>query len=189
MYLLGNEGDTPVRTEVSVDSDSGAILFDLWKGEAYSLGKTEFELRLDPSETVLILPVEVAGKSSVQEVSGSETEIEMRAEMPAKRREQFVDWTGRFVLAEKKDNEAIYTCHCKVSDLGNTTGFYVRGSEMVECYCNGQFVDVSFWGKHFFDLGGQLTEDDNEIRIVCTGNAANIYENAGIPFGLGQDGE
>lgn len=189
MYLLGNEGDTLVRTEVSVDSASGVILFDLWKGEAYSLGKTEFELCLDPSETVLILPAEVADKSSVKEASGLEAEIEVRAEMPAKRREQFADWTDRFVLAEKRDNEAVYTCHCKASDLGNTTGFYVSGSEMVECYCNGQFVDVSFWGKRFFDLEGHLTEDDNEIRLVCTGNAANIYENAGIPFGLGQDGE
>lgn len=189
MYLLGNEGDTIVRTEVSVDSDSGVILFDLWKGEAYSLGTTKFELCLDPSETVLVLPAEVADKSSVNGISGLKTDIESRAEMPANRREQFVDWTGRFNLAGKKDNEAVYTCQCKTSDLGNTTGFYVRGSEMVECYCNGRFVDVSFWGKHFFDLEGQLTEDDNEIRLICTGNAANIYENAGIPFGLGQDGE
>ena len=181
MYLLGNEGDTIVRTEVSVDSDTEIVLFDLWKGEAYSLGKTVFELCLDPSETVLILPAEAVKNSSAKEA------VEMRTEMPAKRREQFADWTGRFVLAEKKENEAVYTCRCKASELGETAGFFVTGSEMVECYCNGQFVDVSFWGRRFFDLTGHLKEDDNEIRLVCTGNAANIYENAGIFFGLGQE--
>ncbi len=203
MYLLGNEGDTLVRTEVSVDSDTGIILFDLWKGEAYSLGKTTFELCLDPSETVLILPAEAwegeelsvngasNGASAVEQreefSANGASAVELREEMPAGKRQRFVDWTDRFILSEKKENEAVYTCHCKASDLGDTKGFFVTGSEMVECYCNGKLVDVSFWGRHCFDLAGHLKEDDNELRIVCTGNAANIYENAGIFFGLGQD--
>lgn len=187
MYLLGNEGDSIVRTEVSVDSDTGIVLLDLWNGEVYSLGKTVFELCLDPSETVLVLPAGLVDKSSVNGLPDSDVKVQMRTEMPAKSREQFVDWTGRFTLEEKKDNEAVYICHCKAADLGDTTGFFVKGSEMVECYCNGRFVDVSFWGKHSFSLKGCLTGDDNEIRLVCTGSAANIYENANIPFGLEQD--
>ena len=135
MYLLGNEGDKPVRTKVSVDSDKDVVLFDLWKGEAYRLGKNAFELCLDPSETVLILPDEEADK------------IEMRESMPAQVREQYVDWTGRFDLQEKKDNEAVYTYHCSASETGSIPGFFVKAQEMVECYCNGQFVDVSFWGN------------------------------------------
>ena len=119
-----------------------------------------------------------------ERMSGLAKEVEIREEMPAKRRGRFVDWTSRFTLEEKRENEAVYICHCKASDLEDTTGFFVTGSEMVECYCNGQFVDVSFWGKHFFDLAGQLKEGENEIRLICTGNAANIYENADIPFGL-----
>ncbi len=188
IYLLGNEGDTIVRTEVSVVSDTGVFLYDLWKGEGYSLGKTSFELCLDPSETVLILPAEAGENGSMagQGTACGTGKMEIRTEMPAKRREEFVDWTGRFVLEERKDNEAVYTCCCGASDLGNTTGFFVRGSEMVECYCNGKFVDVSFWGKHCFDLAGYLKEGDNEIGLVCTGNAANIFDNAQIPFGLEQ---
>lgn len=175
MYLLGNEGDTLVRTEVSVNSDSKVVLMDLWKGEVYSLGKATFELSLDPSETVLILPEEEASGRTV----------EMRECMPAKLREQYIDWTGRFALQEKADNEAVYICHCKAADLAEVGGFFVRATEMVECYCNGQFVDVSFWGRHCFDLTGFLTEEDNEIKLVCIGNAANIFENANISFGLG----
>ena len=61
----------------------------------------------------------------------------------------------------------------------------MSGEEMVEVYCNDEFVDVSFWGEHRFDLTGKLQQGENEIRVVCTGNAANIYENANILFGLG----
>ncbi|MCM1540678.1 MAG: hypothetical protein NC121_05390 [Blautia sp.] len=184
MYLLGNEGDAVVRTEVSVDSDTGIVLFDLWNGECYSLGKTVFELCLAPRETVLALPEEAVGEVSAAGQSDSGVKVQMRTEMPTESRERYIDWTSRFALAEKKDNEAVYTCHCKAADLGDTTGFFVKGSEMIECYCNGQFVNVSFWGKHCFDLADCLTEGDNEIRLVCTGSAANIYGNAKIPFGL-----
>ena len=45
------------------------------------------------------------------------------------------------------------------------------------------FVDVSFWGQHRFEVKA-LRKGQNEIRLVITGNAANIYENAGIAFGL-----
>lgn len=182
MYLLGNEGDTLVRTSVSVDSDSRVVLFDLWKGEAYSLGKNAFELCLDPSETVLIFPERELAKEPVENFR--KDNLEIREAMPAAVRNQFVDWTGRFSLSEKKDNEAVYICSCKAADLGGTRGFFVKAAEMAECYCNGQFVDVSFWGKHCFDLTGFLKEGHNELKIVCTGNAANIYENAGISFGL-----
>ena len=120
----------------------------------------------------MILPDEEADK------------IEMRESMPAQVREQYVDWTGRFDLQEKKDNEAVYTYHCSASETGSIPGFFVKAQEMVECYCNGQFVDVSFWGKHCFDVRDALADGDNEIKLVCTGNAANIYENADIPFGL-----
>ncbi len=58
------------------------------------------------------------------------------------------------------------------------------GEEMVECYCNGRFVDVSLWGEHRFEIGGCLREGENEIILVVTGNAANLYEKADIPFGL-----
>ena len=61
----------------------------------------------------------------------------------------------------------------------------MSGTEMVECYCNGAFVGVSFWGKHSFEIGPFLTEGENKIRLVVTGNAANIYGGGSIAFGLG----
>jgi len=168
MYLLGNEGDERICTQVSVECDAKVNLVDLWRGETYTLGGNCFELCLNPSETVLV-------------VEGGE-EAPRRSAMPAKR--EYPDWTHRFTLVEKEGNEAAYTCTCRAEDFEELPGFSVRGVEMVECYCNGQFVDVSFWGNHCFDLDGYLKDGDNEIKLVCTGNAANIYENAHISFGL-----
>ena len=64
--------------------------------------------------------------------------------------------------------------------------FAVKACELVECYCNGEFVDFSLWGQHRFEIGTFLKPGENEIRLVVTGNAANKYENAGIAFGLGE---
>ena len=110
---------------------------------------------------------------------------------------EYPDWTDKFLLMEKMDNKALYfmryTMPQTAPQLSENQAaqkdkvslrFAVTGEEMVECFCNGEFVDVSFWGEHRFDVGSFLREGKNAIRLVVTGNAANIYENAGIAFGL-----
>ncbi|MDE6924546.1 MAG: DnaB-like helicase C-terminal domain-containing protein, partial [Acetatifactor sp.] len=82
MYLLGNEGDTLVRTEVSVDSDTEVILFDLWKGEAYSLGKTAFELNLahymafKKNLTVALFSLEMSKEQLVNRMFSLESNVD-----------------------------------------------------------------------------------------------------------------
>ena len=98
-------------------------------------------------------------------------------------REEYADWTDRFSIVEKKDNTQVCLLHYTASEPGETVRFCVRAQEMAECWCNGAFADVSFWGVHRFELK-DLREGDNEIRLVITGNAANIYDHAGIAFGL-----
>ncbi len=118
-------------------------------------------------------------------------------------RAEYPDWTDKFQLVEKTDNAAVYVLkydaarsaagtsekasslvHTVEASQENAVRFSVTGDEMVECFCNGEFVDVSFWGIHRFDVGSFLQDGENEIRLVITGNAANIYEKAGIAFGL-----
>lgn len=188
MLLLGNEGKEAVETEVKIPGMKNAIGLDLWKidgtGSRSSRGET-FALRLEPRETVLLIP-------NVPEELAAEAgkNHEETAEYP--------DWTGRFFLTEKEENRAVYTLRYEYQKSeksfekepdkdgrGDICGFFVRAEEMVECYCNGAFVDVSFWGIHRFCLKGFQRQGQNEIRLVVTGNAANLYENAGIRFGLG----
>ncbi len=175
MVLFGNEGSEAICTEVTVDGLQKPLFVDLWRGECYCVegaGET-FTLCLQPSETLLVIEgTEPVGRPELRPANW------YAAEYP--------DWTEHFELVEKSDNRAVY-CLLYGSEEGTEElRFYVTAEEMVEVYCNGEFADVSFWGRHRFDLTGRLQKGVNEISLVVTGNAANIYENAGIPFGLAE---
>lgn len=172
LYLFGNEGRETVCARVIISGMTRPAFVDLWKGEAYAVeGAGEsFDLYLQPSETLLVVR------------DGADVCAEVRAVDWYKA--EYPDWTKRFVLAEKGDNSAVYTLRWDAEREDEVLRFAVRGEEMVECFCNGSFVDVSFWGVHRFELKNVLRKGANEIRLVLTGNAANIYEHADIAFGL-----
>lgn len=65
-----------------------------------------------------------------------------------------------------------------------TERFQVDGEEMAECVCNGRPAGVSFFAPHLFEIASFLKEGENEVRLIFTGSAANVYENAGLPLGL-----
>lgn len=183
MVLFGNEGAEEICTEVTVDGLKNPLFVDLWRGTCYHVeGAGEsFTLCLQPSETILVLEATEEVESAAAAVLGAPVELR-KAEWYTR---AYADWTDKFTLVEKLDNKAVYTLHYGCEDVAEEVLFAVSGEEMVELYCNGEFVDVSFWGEHRFELTGVLQQGENEICLVCTGNAANIYENAGIAFGLG----
>lgn len=101
-------------------------------------------------------------------------------------RKEYPDWTERFKPVEEKENQKVYVLEENFPFVSGEECFAVKACELVECYCNGEFVDFSLWGQHRFEIGTFLKPGENEIRLVVTGNAANKYENAGIAFGLGE---
>ena len=142
------------------------------------------EIKLLPRETQLVL-------FTSDDVSES---LGILSEPP---KETFLgDWTNRFSLQKKEKNRAIYQYNYEQCDKVVRTGvesFSVSGEEMVECYCNGTFVDVSFWNPHKFQIGSFLKSGINSITLVVTGNAANIYNTTNlankdtdevVPYGL-----
>ncbi len=194
MVLFGNEGNERISVNVTIPGLELPLFVDLWRGICYRTeGAGEiFHLELQPSETVLA--VCNAGRAVQGAENGSIAVEYRRADWYLA---AYPDWTDRFVPEERRDNEAVYTMKYTMPQSApqvsegrtvqsdkDSLRFAVRGEEMVECFCNGVFVDVSFWGEHHFDVGSFLREGENEIRLVVTGNAANIYENAGIAFGL-----
>lgn len=175
MLLFGNEGNEEIRADITVSGLKEPLFLDLWRGKCYRVegAAGTFTLSLQPSETIL-----------VTEGEGFDT-VECRK--PDRHPAEYPDWTDRFSLLEKGDNTAVYGMDYLAEEVTEPLRFSVRAEEMVECWCNGSFVDVSFWGRHRFALE-TLRKGTNEIRLVVTGNAANIYENAGIAFGLEGNG-
>lgn len=174
MYLFGNEGSAPICTRITIPDMKNPGFVDLWRGKAYTVegaGET-FCLSLQPSETLLVI------RDGADYCAESLAADWYRTEYP--------DWTKRFAKTAANENSAEYVLKIQASEAPGATRFLVRAEEMVECFCNGQFADVSFWGEHRFDLTGLIRPGENEIRLVVTGNAANIYEHADIAFGLNE---
>jgi hypothetical protein len=170
MILLSNEGETELSTVLDLENvDKHQILLvDLWKGSCVNAGKCP-NITLSPCETVLVV-------ISDEEIAAAEKTPEV----------YLGDWTDRFVLKEKADNKAVYEYIYQADQLDESAYFTVKGEEMAECYCNGEFADVSFWNEHRLSVGGKLKEGENTIRLVMTGSAANIFEKADIAYGLNQ---
>ena len=168
MYLLSNESEKVLQTTMHLSEEGTPIIADLWKNVWYKAEEKQgcIEIKLLPRETRLLL-------FSSEDVPES---LEILSEPP---KETFLgDWTDRFSLQKKENNRVVYQYDYDLCDKMVRTGteiFSVSGEEMVECYCNRTFVDVSFWNPHKFKIGSFLKNGINQIMLVTTGNAANIY--------------
>lgn len=171
MLLLSNEGEKTISGKWRPDEEAAPVRIDLWRGscERVSIDQDGWsELLLEPCETCLYL--------------FDQGEMEM----PFGRKGMYLgDWTERFVLIEKSGNRAVYETVYESFQVYGNEYFQVTGEEMTECFCNGEFIDVSFWNDHRFMIGSRLQKGKNVIRLTVTGNAANLFADAEIAFGLG----
>ena len=183
MYLFSNEGQDALETDVIVPVHGTPVQVDLWRGEAAVVktisqnqpimqeeASTAFTIRLQPRETMLV----------IMDVEG-----ELSHTLDMVREERYLgDFTNHFQLVEKKENRAVYCMeYIAESVMGNET-IGVQAEEMAECYCNGELADVGFWSPYRLRVGKLLKEGKNELKLVVTGNAANIFCDADITYGL-----
>lgn len=175
LVFLSNEGGELIRTKIFAENMKNPVWIDLWEGKGYDCRHTGvsgseswIEAELNPCETALIL----------SDPSGSLKEVMSRKAKPE-------DWTGRFELRKQEENRRIYGCTVDRKEFDSKPEcFQVLGEEMAECYCNGELAGVSFWSPHSFRIDGKLKEGTNELEVIMTGNAANLYADADIFFGL-----
>lgn len=183
MYLLSNEGKETLNMRVHFPEMKETVAVDLWNGE-YGLfterkpaGQTSykesfqgFPITLNPCETLLM----ISGK----------TEETAAGKMTALREDSVPDWTERFCLQSKEGNKAIYRYEYEAASQEKGVVFQIQGEEMAECFCNGELAGVSFWNPHRFAIGACLRPGKNVIELQFTGSAANLYEEADIPYGI-----
>jgi len=182
MYLFSNEGQESLETEVTVPVRGIPVLVDLWRGEigvmdAFEVSDickeakdTTFSVSLQPRETALV----------IMDGDGS-----FANNFDTVSKEQYLgDFTEQFTLVEKQDNHAVYTMEYTADNITGMETMGVMAEEMVECYCNDELADVAFWSPYRLRIGKLLKEGKNEIKLVITGNAANIYNAADLPYGL-----
>ncbi|MBO4976979.1 MAG: hypothetical protein J6C54_04470 [Lachnospiraceae bacterium] len=192
MFLFSNEGNQTIQTKVSLSADKAdsalasehhkegmkaAVYVDLWRGEARMKTCAQdglYEILLQPRETMLIV---------LQQNFADKTVVEM---LPKADAEVFLgDFTDKFTLIQKEQNRAVYIMNYEAADITGREAFQVQAEEMVECFCNGELADVALWSPHRLRIGKFLREGNNELKLIITGSAANIYCDVEIPFGLG----
>ena len=165
LYLLSNEGDSQILMDLRYPDRKQVVLYDLWTGKVRR--EEDPAICLNPCETLLLVP-DPNGKIPAETVKKSEIQ----------------DWSERMELVEKKNNQAVYQSCFENCGFDQELTVEIHGEEMAECFCNGQFAGVSFWEPHRFQIGPMLKTGENQIQIVFTGNAANLYTDAKIKFGI-----
>lgn len=204
-YLLCNEGQETISSRITLPSpaDGGSPALDaagktdaspspahrritgldLWTGSFFPLsaGASEnglsFDLTLPSCGLILV----------TTETELAETAAKIQGIAPCLPLQSVPDWNHRLELVRKEHNRAEYRFCLNADSEAESAVFQVRGEEMAECFCNGSLVDVSFYSPHRFSLCGHLRRGTNEIRILFTGNAANLFTDAQIPYGKEND--
>lgn len=173
MYFLTNEGEEPIQTTASVPVSGTPVYVDLWAGTYHTPAfqskdsRTALEISLERRESLLILfaPEEVPQRA----YSAPEILESLHFEL-----------TGQDSATHTKTYEAVYFA----KEITGQEAFSIEAEEMVECFCNGEFVGVSFWNPHDFSIGKHLKKGENRIKLVVTGSAANRYTENLIAYGL-----
>ncbi len=204
IFLLSNEGKENIRTRIFVPGGRQLTGYDLWKNRFYPIEAKEreegagLEIELMPCEMAAVICsctkclAEENAKARpdkagpVETKQGNKAAGTVREELAGMVRTGCENWNGRFTQLSRKDNRAEYVYSFSAADKNEEGIFEVTGEEMAECYCNKKLAGVSFYSPHRFEIRDFLREGENEIRLVFTGNAANIYDKAGLFYGLGK---
>jgi len=173
MMFVTNEGEDAIRTAASIDGETTLIAYDLWRGEYWretsriADGRTHFDIDLEVRGSILYI-------------------LDDAGDFPAAAKPARTYADMEFTLTDDDEEKFVktYTGRLTVSTPDKELWIKVHAEEMVECFVNGEFVDVSLWNAHEFRLTGHLMPGENRILLKVTGSAANRFTEHRIAYGL-----
>ena len=174
MMFLTNEGDSTICTAASIDGETTLIAYDLWRGEYWREestvcnGKTCFTLCLKARESILFL-------------------FDDNGDFPAPTKQERKYVSVDFSLVSDDETTFVKTYFGVFTvDESEQDALWlqVHAEEMVECFVNDCFVDVSLWNPHQFRISDYVKQGENSITLKVTGSAANRFTGHRIAYGL-----
>lgn len=177
-WLLVNEGNTPIRTRLTLPVDAPLCRYDLWNGQPCACP-------VEHTAQGACLPLELPARGSLLLFTCTAQETETLPLPPTYLSLPVPD----FILVEEDATRAAKTYRAVLqvaaADIEAATPLLtLRGQEMAELTVNGQPAGVSFWSPHKFPLAGLLTPGENTLTLTLTGSPANRYGNHPVPYGL-----
>ncbi|MBQ3426934.1 MAG: hypothetical protein IJH37_07310 [Clostridia bacterium] len=186
-YILVNEGEEPVKGDISFLADMAVSAFDPWRGvelelndNSCCLGRRESLIICagkDPSQKTVIHFVERYGEpkreielnnwyiGSEKAMLGSWTENEKLKDFCGT-----VSYSSEFELDQNDINKLVL-------DMGSV-------AEQAEVYLNDNFVGYRLWAPYVLDITDYAKQGKNSLRIDVTNTLANKYSEERLPSGL-----
>ena len=177
-WLLVNEGNTPIKTRLTLPVDAPLCRYDLWNGQPCAC----------PAERTAkgaCLPLELPARGSLLLFTCTARESEALPLPPT-----YLSLAApAFALADEDADHLTKTYRATLqitaTELQTATPLLtLPGQEMAELTVNGQPAGVSFWPPHKFPLAGLLTPGENTLTLTLTGSPANRYGKHPVPYGL-----
>ena len=175
MWLLVNEGETPVEARVSLPVHTGIGAYDLWENRLEALESAdgaegrEFFPRLERRQSLLLFACLSAGEwealprpGPAGETIGPEA-FALTAEEPERQRK-------------------IYTAAVPAMDCPLTVCLEAR--EMAELWAEDTFCGAAFWAPQRLRVPAEIMRRGPvTLRLAVTGSLANRYGRP-VPYGL-----
>lgn len=184
-WLFVNEGEEAVEAVVTLkkcysETEDALAGYDVWNNEFYIMPSEnkqthfEFNLSLKRYESLLV----IAGEK--EELAG----LEVKKEVCYLEAPEF-----KLVCEDEetvtKTYEGILNYNSETTSVSaGKAVLKVKAEEMVEYYINGEFAGFTMWAPHELDIKPFLKNGENSVKLVVTGNLANKYGNAKVPYGM-----
>lgn len=164
-WLLVNEGEQNLQTQVRLFTDEKIAQYDLWHGSAARWHGT---VTLPPRGSVLLFTCDAKTWEALPEPI-----CYTNVCVP-----HFVE-----TQHDPKTAKRVYTATLTLEDVPEHPALTLQADELVELTVNGTALPPSFWSPHSFDLTGIVHQGKNECILTVTGNLCNRYGRP-IPYGL-----
>ncbi len=173
LWLLVNEGETKIRTTLTLPASTGIAQYDPWIAKAQQI---DSQTTADGAKIALRLPRR--GSMLLFEVSQAEWEA-LPAEIPA------VPLSGKIFRLEADEPERhrkIYSA--EIAPCSQDVMLSLDAEEMAELYVNGRFHAAAFWQPQEIRIPADVLKNGAKLRLIVTGSMANVYGTRPVWYGL-----
>ncbi len=186
-YILVNEGEAPVRGDITFSADRSISVFDPWRGKM--LAKNNNICYLGRRESLIICAGKDPSRRAMLHFSDQfgahKREIEPDLWYIGSERIKLGSWTENARLKDfcgtvsytSEFEIDLYDADKLILDMGAV-------AEQAEVYLNGKFVGYKLWAPYVIDITNHVKPGKNRIKINVTNSLANKYSKERLPSGL-----
>lgn len=205
-YVIVNEGEAGYEGAMRMKQAGRVEYWRPWTGECVAAGVDRIgdgqsvAIRVERRECLIVAvdPSDVGADSGRTQASLARTKTTVTAEMAEGWRVVDGPQTGELPLPAltswtdwpdmaHHSGTIIYENSFEIDDPARWAGVQLdlgEAHELVRLWVNGREAGVRMWSPYVFDLGSELRQGTNLLRVSVTNSLANRYDGRPWPSGL-----